>query len=289
MTGSDADARATIAGLHVGDRAPVRLAGAINVSPESFHTGSVASDLSTLVKAALGMVEAGADLIDVGARSTAPYLETAVSPEEEARRLGAALSALVAELPVPVSADTHRPLPARVALEAGARILNDVTGLADPGVAALARRFDGVVLMAWGDGPWRDRPIARVAALLRGAIQRARAAEVPLERIVVDPGIGFFRQTGIPWFEWDGAVLARLGDLLPLGRPLCVGVSRKSFIGALSDSEGPEDRLPGSLAAAAIAVLHGARLIRTHDVAETRQAVRVAEAIRRHQAEPCGK
>jgi dihydropteroate synthase len=96
----------------------------------------------------------------------------------------------------------------------------------------------------------------------------------------VDPGIGFFRRQHLPWSEWDTAVLANLRALSALGRPLCVGVSRKSFIGAILGQDDPRDRLPGSLAAAALAVVNGAHLIRTHDVAETRQAVRVAEAIR---------
>ncbi len=286
MTVAGPSAQATIANLRVGEGSAVLLVGAINVSPESFYPGSVAPDVSTLVKRALGMVEAGANLIDLGALSTAPYRETTTSQEEEAHRLSQAVAALVAEVPVPVSADTSRPIPARAALEAGARVLNDITGLHDPEVAALASRFQGLILMAWGDGPWSGEPIERVGGLLHGALMRARAAGVPEERIVLDPGIGFFRHTGRLWHEWDSAVLGRLQDLLALGRPLCVAVSRKSFIGAIADREDPEDRLPGSLAAAAIAVLHGAHLIRTHDVAETRQAVRVAEAIRRFSAAP---
>ncbi len=282
MTEAIHDIQAMLASLRVGDGSAVTVMGALNVSPESFYAGSIIPDLSALIRHALGMVEAGAKVIDVGAFSTAPYRDTAISEEEEARRLRRAVAALVTEIPVPVSADVNRPLPARAALEAGARILNDVTGLADPGVAALAARFDGVILMAFGDGPWRGEPIERVRALLGESILRARAAGVPRERIVLDPGIGFFRRTGWSWHEWDCAVLARLHDLLPLGRPLCVATSRKSFIGAIGDQEEPEERLPGSLASAAIAVLHGAHLIRTHDVAETRQAVRVAEAIRNH-------
>jgi dihydropteroate synthase len=107
------------------------------------------------------------------------------------------------------------------------------------------------------------------------------AAGVDRERIVVDPGIGFFRRADIPWYEWDCRVLARLGRLGELGRPICVGLSRKSFIGALADEPDPANRLPGTLAAAAAAVLSGAHLIRCHDVAETVQAIRVAEAVLR--------
>jgi len=120
-----------------------------------------------------------------------------------------------------------------------------------------------------------------VRGILKRALAAARAAGVPEERIVLDPGIGFFRDEGVPWHVWDVAVLAGLPALAELGRPLCVGVSRKSFVGAITGREDPAARLPGSLAATAAAVLGGAALIRTHDVAETVDAVRVAERVRR--------
>jgi dihydropteroate synthase len=119
-----------------------------------------------------------------------------------------------------------------------------------------------------------------VRELLGEALERARAAGIADERIVVDPGIGFFRDEGVPWDVWDARVLAGLGALRTLGRPLCVGVSRKSFIGALTGRESAGERLAGSLAAAGIAVWGGAALLRTHDVAETLDAVRVAERLR---------
>jgi dihydropteroate synthase len=120
-----------------------------------------------------------------------------------------------------------------------------------------------------------------VRTILAAALRRARAAGILDERVVLDPGIGFFRDETVPWPDWDVTVLARLDELADLGRPLGVGVSRKSFLGALTGAAGPEGRLAGSLAAAAVAVLHGAALVRTHDVAETRDAVRVAEQIRK--------
>jgi dihydropteroate synthase len=116
---------------------------------------------------------------------------------------------------------------------------------------------------------------------LQDALARARAAGLPDERVVLDPGIGFFRDAGVPWHVWDVTVLAGLPALADLGRPLCVGVSRKSFIGAVTGRERPEDRLAGSLAATAIAVLGGAALVRTHDVRETVDAVRLAERVRK--------
>ena len=274
--------RALLAGVSLGPDAPVAVMGALNVSPESFHAGSVHVERDDLVAAALAMVEAGAALIDVGARSTAPYGTSSISDEEERLRLARAVEALAVKVPVPISADTARPRPARAALDAGARVINDVSGLCDPEMADLVReRGAGVILMASpSDAPSRLSPIATVKTLLGDALERARAAGVEDERVVLDPGIGFFRGEQVGWAEWDAAVLASLGELLSLGRPLCIGVSRKSFLGAIIGRQRTEDRLAGSLAATAVAVWNGASLIRTHDVAETLDAVRIAERIR---------
>jgi len=276
---------AELAGVRVGDGLPVILMGVINVSPESFHGGSVYRDPGAVLKAAGVMVEHGAALIDVGARSTAPYLPTEISEDEEARRLVEAIEAL-GDLPVPISADSCRPGPVRAALQAGARIVNDVSGLRDPAVAALvAAHGAGLVLMASPD-PAGARaaaasPAATVARLLAEGLERAAVAGIPAERIVVDPGIGFFRDGAVAWPEWDARVLAELPALRALERPIAVGVSRKSFLGAILGRPDPAERLAGSLAATTIAVANGAALVRTHDVGETRDAVRVAERLSR--------
>jgi len=278
----------------VGDGLPVAIVGVVNVSPESFHAGSVYRGEEAIVRAALGMVEAGAALIDVGARSSAPYLRTDLDDATEVARLGRAVELLAAKLPVPVSADTSRPGPARAALDAGARVVNDVSTLRDPALARLvASRSAGLIVMAAPSAPGtpdeprgrprpsrRPSPVAQVAAMLRAGLQRARAARIPRDRIVVDPGIGFFRDEGMSWHEWDARVLAGLRRLRELARPICIGVSRKSFIGAIADRAETDQRLAGSLAATAVAVLNGAALVRTHDVAETRDAVRVVERLR---------
>ena len=283
--------------------------GVLNVSPESFHPGSVHTGVDDLLTTALAMVEAGAILIDIGARSTAPYLNTEITEEEERARLARAIEALATKVPVPISADTSRPVPARAALDAGARIINDVSGLRDPVLASLASEHRvGVILMASPEASKRslaatgdavgvegarsreaaaedarrhDAPVAVVKALLKAALRRATTAGIDEERVVLDPGIGFFRNEAVPWDEWDARVLAGLGALEDLGRPLCVAVSRKSFIGEIIGHTGTENRLAGSLAATALAVSNGASLIRTHDVAETIDAVRVAERVRR--------
>jgi dihydropteroate synthase len=312
----------------VGDGLPVAVMGVINVSPESFHAGSVRHGHDVLATAQ-AMVDAGAALIDVGARSTAPYLPTEITDAEETARLLPAVALLAAKLAVPVSADTCRPQPARASLEAGARVINDVSTLRDPAVARLvASHSASLVLMAApqvGEGhrvgaagvrrpqargadplarrlrsaapaevgrgmgrrtpatpPRRPSPapVVTIRKILAEGLRRARAAGIPQPRIVVDPGIGFFRAERLAWDEWDASVLAGLASLRSLARPICVGVSRKSFIGAILDQPETSGRLSGSLAATAIAVLNGAAVIRTHDVQETRDAVRVAERIR---------
>ena len=129
-------------------------------------------------------------------------------------------------------------------------------------------------------GPTVPSPVAVIEDLLRDGLRRARVAGIPVHQIVVDPGIGFFRDVGMEWHEWDARVLGALDELRGLGRPICVGVSRKSFVGAIVGQGQTGDRLAGSLAATAIAVMNGAVVVRTHDVAETRDAVRVAERVR---------
>jgi dihydropteroate synthase len=275
--------RAILAGVSLGRGVPVAVMGALNVSPESFHGGSVHTKGDDLLAAALAMVDAGASLIDVGARSTAPYGAATVDDETERERLARAIEVLAPKLPVPISADTSRPGPARAALDAGARVVNDVSGLRDAEVGALIReRGAGAILMAFpNETPSELGPIGSVKALLRDALERSRIAGIPDEHVVLDPGIGFFREQAVTWVEWDAQVLAGLSELAALGRPLCIGVSRKSFLGAVTGRTRTEDRLAGSLAATAVAIANGAALVRTHDVAETLDAVRVAERIRR--------
>lgn len=280
--------RACLAGITVGDGVDVAVMGALNVSPESFYRGSIAAHDDELLCAADAMVSAGASFLDVGAMSTAPYLRGAVSESEEAERLGRAVERLVKCFEVPVSADTSRHAPARAALEAGARIINDVSGLTvdERTAAEVARTGAGLIVMAAEREKRGSRdPVGLVKQMLAQSLGIAHDAGIDRSRIVVDPGIGFFRQQGMPWQEWDCQVLARLEELRELGRPICVGVSRKSFIGAIAAEPDPSRRLPGSLASTAAAVLHGAQLVRAHDVEETVQAVKVAQAVRRARPE----
>lgn len=275
---------ADLAGVIVGRGNPVRIMAALNVSPESFYAGSVRLDGAALRDAAQQAVADGADIVDIGAMTTAPYLHGEVAEEEEARRLRQATEIVAAAVGIPISADTQRAAVAAAALAAGATIVNDVSGLrGDPLMGALAARARGVVLTAsqLGADGTSGVPLAVVRRLLQDSLGRARDAGVDLCHIVLDPGIGFFTQADVSPALFSCTVLAQLDALSDLDHPLLVGVSRKSFIAKISGRPNTEDRLWGSLSATAIAVFNGAALIRTHDVAATRDVVRLAEAIRR--------
>ena len=271
-----------LAGIELGDGLPVRLMGVINVSPESFYAGSVPETEDDLRRRAEAMAAEGADLLDVGARSTAPYRQTDITDEEESRRLGAAIRVIRAAVSLPISADTSRARVALTALDAGAQIINDVTGFRlDPNLGDLvAKRAEGVILMASPTGATPADPLGTVRGLLEESLKATWKAGIPPHRAVVDPGIGFFRGGDISWAAWDCEVLRRLGELRDLDRPIAIGVSRKSFVGKLLGKTDPADRLIGSLAATVAAVLNGVHLVRTHDIGPTREAIKVAEALR---------
>ncbi len=273
---------ASLGGVEVGDGFPVRILGAINVSPESFYKGSVVADEDGLRRRAERMAADGADMIDAGAMSTAPYLETEISETEEIRRLVWAIGILRKATVLPISADTKRSRVAVAALDAGATVVNDISGFRhDPAMArVVAQHAHGAILMASETAPAAKEPAGTVQALLQESLGLADSVGLIRERVVLDPGIGFFRRAAVSWDAWDCEVLRRLGVLRALGRPILVGLSRKSFIGKILGKSDPDDRLTGSLAATAIAVLNGAHAVRTHDVAATRDAIRIAEALR---------
>ena len=274
---------ANMASLKVGDAYPVRVVGVINVSPESFYKGSIVTTREEIAAATSKMVEEGAEILDVGAMSTAPYLQTEISVDEEKKRLTSAIKVIKEKVNVPVSADTTRSIPAEAAIKAGADIINDVSGLKnDTRMARLVAEYDVPLIIVARDGTPQGRsPIQRVITALKQSLHIAEGAGISLDKIVVDPGIGFFRQTEYPWYIWDCSVIGNLQKLRKFGRPIHVGVSRKSFIGKILVQENPEQRLFGSLSAAAIAVFNGAHLVRTHDVKATVEVVRLAEYIKK--------
>ncbi|HYD48020.1 MAG TPA: dihydropteroate synthase [Terriglobales bacterium] len=272
---------ANLAGVEVGDGFPVRIVGALNVSPESFFSGSVARDVRALQKNAERMLTEGADILDLGAMSTAPYVDGEISESEEIERMARAVKALRRVGEMPISIDTQRSQVASAALAEGANIINDVSGLyADPEMAKVAQSAQGLILMARERGPSAGEPIVTAGSLLRQSLRRARAAQINMAGIVLDPGIGFYQRGPQPWYEVDCALLRTLSRLRRLGRPLLIGASRKSFIGRMTGRKAPADRLFGSIACAAIAVFNGAALVRTHDIAATLDAVKMAAAIR---------
>ena len=268
----------------------MRVMAAVNVSPESFYKGSVVTSPTAIAETVRAATQAGADIIDIGAMSSAPYLSNEISEEAEKERIRSALKAIAGQNVV-VSVDTMRSSVAELALRDGASVVNDVSGLKNDGRMAKVVRDSGASLLAMAHSSriGRGTPVAQVRMALSDTLAIAEKAEIRQEKIVLDPGIGFFREEGagrayspqrlMQWKDWDVAILRRLPDLERLGSPLCVGLSRKSFIGKILGLADAGDRLPGSLSATAIAVLKGVDMVRTHDVKETFQAIRVAEAV----------
>lgn len=271
-----------LAGVRVGAGQPVRIMAVLNVSPESFYSGSVRGDAGALHAAAQRAVDDGAHFVDVGAMSTAPYRDGEVPLAEEIRRMTWALGVLAKAVSVPLSADTKRAAVAAAALASGARIINDVTGFrGDAAMADVAAMAEGAVLVASEPcaAGWVD-PLELVRSLWRESLLLAERSGIAADSVVLDPGIGFFTRQAVPADRLNCLLLDRLGELGDVGRPILAGISRKAFVGRLTGREDPSDRLAGSLGAAAIAVYNGAAVVRTHDVAATRDAVRIAEAIR---------
>jgi dihydropteroate synthase len=249
--------------------------GVLNVTPDSFSDGGRFIAPERALTQARRMIAEGADIIDIGAESTRPYGAEPVSSDEELKRLQPILTEVVA-LGVPVSIDSMKSAVVAWALDAGAAIANDVWGLQrDPDMARLlAARDSPVIIMHNRDQADADIDIMKdIAGFFTRSLDIATKAGISHGNIVLDPGIGFGKTQ-----EQSMTVLARLDELRGFGLPLLVGASRKRFISTVTPSE-PHQRLGGSIAAHLVAAKGGARIIRTHDVSETVQALRVAAAI----------
>jgi len=249
--------------------------GVLNVTPDSFSDGGQFIAPEQALAQARRMIAEGADIIDIGAESTRPYGAQPVPAAEELKRLQPILPEIVS-LGIPVSIDSMKSAVVAWALDAGATIANDVWGLQrDREMAALvATRNVPVVIMHNRDSAEAGLDIMKdIAAFFERSLEIAAKAGISADRIVLDPGIGFGKTQ-----EQSMTALARLDELRRFGLPLLVGASRKRFISSVGPSE-PQQRIGGSIAAHLIAVKGGARIIRTHDVAETVQALRVARAI----------
>ncbi len=256
--------------------------GVLNVTPDSFSDGGRFRDPAAAVARAREMVAEGAALIDIGGESTRPGAAP-TDWEEEWQRVGPVLREFAPASPVPVSIDTRHPEVAERAIAAGADIVNDVSGLADPAMrAVVAHRGAAAVVMHGRGTPETMASQAlyedvrrEVFEELGRAVDAAEASGVPRDRILVDPGLGFAK-TASQSLE----LLAHVGELRSLGYPIVVGASRKSMIGSVTDGAPAAERLEGSLAAAVVAALQGAHIVRAHDVGPTVRALRVADAAR---------
>ena len=249
--------------------------GVLNATPDSFSDGGQFVAPERALAQARRMIAEGADIIDIGAESTRPYGAQPVSADEELNRLQPILAGVVS-LGVPVSIDSMKPTVVEWALDAGAVIANDIWGLQrDPAMAVLlAARHLPVIVMHNRDHVDANIDIMKdIAAFFTRSLDIAAKAGVSPGNIVLDPGIGFGKTP-----EQSITALARLNELGAFGLPLLVGASRKRFISSVVPSE-PDQRLGGSIAAHLAAAKGGARIIRTHDVSETVQALRVAAAI----------
>jgi dihydropteroate synthase len=254
--------------------------GVLNVTPDSFSDGGAHFDPARAIERAWRIADEGADLIDIGGESTRPGAEP-VSAESEASRVMPIITGLGSRYPIPISIDTSKGAVARQALVAGADLVNDVSGLSDPSLAAAAAEFGAPLVVSHIRGtprtmqadPRYDDPMAEVAAELLAAVSIALREGVASEAILLDPGVGFGKT-----FENNLEIIRRLPEIAGLGHPVLVGVSRKSFIGQILDRPAGE-RIEGSLAAGAAALAGGAAMLRVHDVAETRRFFAVWDAL----------
>ena len=255
--------------------------GIVNVTPDSFSDGGKFHAEDEAVSQGLDLVQQGAELLDIGGESTRPSA-LAVGEAEELRRVIPVIKRLAAHVKVPLSIDTMKPSVARAALAAGASIVNDVAAnrdddamwrvVAETGAGYVAMHMQGLPQTMQSHPMYSD--VARdVADFFCDRMRRLNAVGVSVDQVVFDVGIGFGKT-----LEHNLQLLAGLRSFTKPGRPLLLGVSRKSFIGALSGA-GVDERLPGSLACTCLAIESGVQIIRTHDVAETIQAVRMTEAI----------
>lgn len=257
-----------------------RVMGIVNLTTDSFSGDGVGDDTQTAVSIGKAMFEAGADLVDVGGESTRPGAES-VPADIELSRVTGVIEALAALRPGRISVDTYKPEVAEKALFAGASMVNDVTGLSNPRMLEVVAEHDAAVVIMHMKGEPRTmqlRPrykdvVSEIGSFLHERVGAAEDAGVRADKIMVDPGIGFGKT-----LDHNLEIIARLGELRALGKPIVIGVSRKWFIGKLTGLP-PEGRLEGSLAAAVLAVRNGADVVRVHDVEETVRALRVAAPI----------
>jgi dihydropteroate synthase len=278
-----------LAGVPVGGKNPVRIMGIINTSPESFYKKTIVSKKQAIASLVRKMEDEGANFIDIGGMSTAPYLSTFVSEKIESQRIVQAIKIIQNICNIPISVDTCRAHVANAALEEGADIINDISGLKfDKKMLKVIEKYQpSLVLCAFSKKLVTGNQLIKTKQLLKQSLLMARSVDASPKKIVLDPAIGFFRKKGMGpfltkinsnWLDRDLLILKNLKSI-KMNQPLLVSVSNKSFIGKLLKKDNPKDRLFGSIVAEAIAVLNGADIIRTHNVFETEQAVKIAQSL----------
>ena len=254
--------------------------GVLNVTPDSFFDGGKHNSLNAALAQARKMVAEGTNIIDIGAESSRPGAEP-VSEQEELDRVLPIIAALVQEIDIPISIDTYKPAVAKACLEAGATIVNDISGLRDTEMISVVAEHQAQVVIMHMQGeprhmqkdPQYDDVIGEIKAFFEERIAAATAAGIKKENIILDPGIGFGKKN-----KHNLTILKNLNEFCDLGYELLIGTSRKSFIGRITGAE-VEDRLPGSLASIVSTRQQGASIFRVHDVAATKQALMIADAI----------
>ena len=275
--------------IPVGGSNPVRIMGILNLSPESFFKKSVAMTKTQIKNAVQKMEQEGANFIDIGGMSTAPYLSTLISERTESERLLSAIKIIQNVSNLPISVDTCRSSVAEKVLNCGVEIINDISGLKYDWKMkkVISKSNASLILCAYDKKIVSGNPVSVTRKLLRESIKIAKQEDISPDKIVLDPAIGFFRKNGkgpfftkskFDWFERDLLILQDL-SLLKQNFPIMISVSNKSFLGKLLDKEDPPDRIFGSIAAEAISIMNGADIIRTHNVSASRDALLVASKL----------
>ena len=279
-----------LAGVRIGGSNPTRIMGIINASPESFYKKSVFTDKRTIRKVSKLMEEDGANFIDVGGMSTAPYIKTLVSEEKEIKRITNAIESIQKVSKLPVSVDTCRAKVAKAALQLGVEIINDVSGLKyDENMVDILEEYrPSVIVCAFSNDLIKGNLVTQTRKLINQSVTMALKSGISKSKIVVDPAIGFFRQKGqgilftkinSDWLQRDILVLRNLNKIKDR-YPILISISRKSFIGKILDEPDPTERIYGSLAAETFAALNGADILRTHNVKATSDVIKIVNRLK---------
>ena len=278
--------------LVVGRKNEITIMGILNISPESFYKKSIKSTKSEISKYLLDMEESGANIIDIGGMSTAPYLKTIVSEKTESERITKTIKIIQNLSNIPISVDTCRSSVAKNALELGIDVINDISGLKyDKNMPKIIEKYNpSLILCSYSKQLAKGNPISVTKKLLNESILIAKNVKIPKDKIVVDPAIGFFRRSSdvknkLPytkitsdWVERDIQIVKKL-KLLKTNFPILVSISNKSFIGKLLGKENPADRNTGTAIAEMLSIINGASIIRTHNPKITSDVIKLTKSL----------